>query len=143
AGRPRVGRRSLETNFALPRRGANGNCFAGNFWTATRCSIVEFCFRNDLTSTERQAHRRLSFGVYFVAWFLRAGVAELADALDSKSSDRKIVWVRSPPPAVRAKRGLLNRLRNRARRIVSGLRSNRQRLQCVYSAGRMVESANE
>jgi hypothetical protein len=28
-----------------------------------------------------------------------AGVAELADALDSKSSDRKIVWVRSPPPA--------------------------------------------
>lgn len=30
-----------------------------------------------------------------------AGVAELADALDSKSSDRKIVWVRSPPPAAR------------------------------------------
>src|SRR5438105_4540879 len=29
-----------------------------------------------------------------------AGVAELADALDSKSSDRKIVWVRSPPPAL-------------------------------------------
>src|SRR6266480_4888030 len=28
-----------------------------------------------------------------------AGVAELADALDSKSSDRKIVWVRAPPPA--------------------------------------------
>ena len=30
----------------------------------------------------------------------QAGVAELADALDSKSSDRKIVWVRSPPPAL-------------------------------------------
>ena len=30
---------------------------------------------------------------------LVAGVAELADALDSKSSDRKIVWVRAPPPA--------------------------------------------
>ena len=30
----------------------------------------------------------------------RARVAELADALDSKSSDRKIVWVRAPPPAV-------------------------------------------
>jgi hypothetical protein len=29
-----------------------------------------------------------------------AGVAELADALDSKSSDRKIVWVRAPPPAM-------------------------------------------
>jgi hypothetical protein len=26
-------------------------------------------------------------------------VAELADALDSKSSTRKGVWVRSPPPA--------------------------------------------
>src|SRR5216117_219315 len=31
--------------------------------------------------------------------FPAAGVAELADALDSKSSDRKIVWVRAPPPA--------------------------------------------
>jgi hypothetical protein len=31
-----------------------------------------------------------------------AGVAELADALDSKSSDRKIVWVRAPPPALRS-----------------------------------------
>jgi hypothetical protein len=29
-------------------------------------------------------------------------VAELADALDSKSSDRKIVWVRAPPPADRS-----------------------------------------
>jgi DNA-directed RNA polymerase specialized sigma24 family protein len=28
-----------------------------------------------------------------------AGVAELADALDSKSSGRKAVWVRAPPPA--------------------------------------------
>src|SRR2546423_4989027 len=28
-----------------------------------------------------------------------AGVAELADALDSKSSDRKIAWVQAPPPA--------------------------------------------
>ena|SRR5437016_4993400 len=30
-----------------------------------------------------------------------AGVAELADALDSKSSGRKAVWVRAPPPADR------------------------------------------
>ena len=35
----------------------------------------------------------------FCSFILLAGVAELADALDSKSSDRKIVWVRSPPPA--------------------------------------------
>src|SRR5438874_2612151 len=42
----------------------------------------------------------LSFGPNFVASRSAAGVAELADALDSKSSDRKIVWVRSPPPAV-------------------------------------------
>ena len=27
-------------------------------------------------------------------------MAELADALDSKSSTRKGVWVRSPPPAI-------------------------------------------
>ena len=30
-----------------------------------------------------------------------AGVAELADALDSKSSGRKVVWVRAPPPAMK------------------------------------------
>ena len=36
----------------------------------------------------------------FCSFILLAGVAELADALDSKSSDRKIVWVRSPPPAL-------------------------------------------
>lgn len=29
-----------------------------------------------------------------------AGVAELADALDSKSSDRKVVWVQVPPPVL-------------------------------------------
>jgi hypothetical protein len=31
----------------------------------------------------------------------KAGVAELADALDSKSSGRKAVWVRAPPPAMK------------------------------------------
>jgi hypothetical protein len=41
----------------------------------------------------------LSFDLIFVVSFPAAGVAELADALDSKSSDRKIVWVRAPPPA--------------------------------------------
>src|SRR5262249_31433712 len=30
------------------------------------------------------------------------GVAELADALDSKSSGRKVVWVRAPPPAMKS-----------------------------------------
>ncbi len=29
----------------------------------------------------------------------KAGVAKLADALDSKSGIRKDVWVRTPPPA--------------------------------------------
>ena len=37
-----------------------------------------------------------------------AGVAELADALDSKSSDRKIVWVRAPPPASLFARSVLD-----------------------------------
>jgi hypothetical protein len=35
----------------------------------------------------------------FRSFRLLAGVAELADALDSKSSGRKVVWVRAPPPA--------------------------------------------
>jgi hypothetical protein len=42
---------------------------------------------------------RLSFAAGFVASNSCAGVAELADALDSKSSGRKAVWVRAPPPA--------------------------------------------
>ena len=37
--------------------------------------------------------------MYFVALRLSADVAELADALDSKSSIRKDVWVRPPPSA--------------------------------------------
>jgi hypothetical protein len=37
--------------------------------------------------------------ILVISPFSTAGVAELADALDSKSSDRKIVWVRAPPPA--------------------------------------------
>jgi hypothetical protein len=42
----------------------------------------------------------LSFVARFVVSNLaEAGVAELADALDSKSSGRKVVWVRAPPPA--------------------------------------------
>ena len=39
-----------------------------------------------------------------VSDFPVAGVAELADALDSKSSGRKAVWVRAPPPALPRKR---------------------------------------
>ena len=31
---------------------------------------------------------------------IQAGVAKLADALDSKSGIRKDVWVRTPPPAL-------------------------------------------
>jgi hypothetical protein len=48
-----------------------------------------------------------------------AGVAELADALDSKSSDRKIVWVRSPPPAMPLQRRVtsVNSLNNRSNPI--------------------------
>ena len=37
---------------------------------------------------------------FVVSNFADAGVAELADALDSKSSGRKVVWVRAPPPAM-------------------------------------------
>ena len=44
--RPRIDRRNLETNSAVPRRRARGDYFAGNFWAATWCSIVEFRFRS-------------------------------------------------------------------------------------------------
>src|SRR5438034_6137890 len=49
----------------------------------------------DLARTVARSARIRIFPLHFLA----AGVAELADALDSKSSDRKIVWVRAPPPA--------------------------------------------
>jgi DNA-directed RNA polymerase specialized sigma24 family protein len=48
--------------------------------------------------------------------FLNAGVAELADALDSKSSGRKAVWVRAPPPANRPNRSLNKRDQSRIAR---------------------------
>jgi hypothetical protein len=40
-----------------------------------------------------------------------AGVAELADALDSKSSGRKVVWVRAPPPAMNSQFDVRCRIR--------------------------------
>src|SRR2546430_9884110 len=50
---------------------------------------------------KRQGQLRLSFAAALVgSEFQIAGVAELADALDSKSSGRKAVWVRAPPPAI-------------------------------------------
>ena len=49
-------------------------------------------------SVLREGLQGLREPVFFPLRF-PAGVAELADALDSKSSDRKIVWVRAPPPA--------------------------------------------
>jgi hypothetical protein len=51
--------------------------------TGTRLGTAQLSFADALVGSEFQI----------------AGVAELADALDSKSSDRKIVWVRAPPPA--------------------------------------------
>ena len=37
-------------------------------------------------------------GWLIIAFLVCAGVAELADARDSKSRDRKVVWVQVPPP---------------------------------------------
>jgi hypothetical protein len=56
---------------------------------------------SDLQSRERIATERLRFRWNSLKLHpcSLADVAELADALDSKSSDRKIVWVRSPPSA--------------------------------------------
>jgi hypothetical protein len=61
-----------------------------------------------ISMRERAGTKRMVFlndwNLSFVARFVvsnlaEAGVAELADALDSKSSGRKVVWVRAPPPA--------------------------------------------
>src|SRR5438094_978263 len=60
--RPRISRRNLETNIAVPRRGANGDCFARNFWATTRRAIVEFRFRNALMATCVLPSRSLPLG---------------------------------------------------------------------------------
>jgi hypothetical protein len=111
------GRNTLETNFALTRFCSDRSHLAGNFRSAARPATVlaaqrarsspvathsSFEVEGSQNMDAQSASARtgcLSFGFSFVAWLPLAGVAELADALDSKSSDRKIVWVRSPPPA--------------------------------------------
>ncbi len=49
---------------------------------------------------EKPLHSALVFGILPISLsdIFHAGVAELADALDSKSGIRKCVWVRAPPP---------------------------------------------
>jgi hypothetical protein len=77
-----------------------------------------------------RCRKRLSFAEGFVASHSCAGVAELADALDSKSSDRKIVWVRAPPPAMTLKHRFIQvNLKPRAKipRRVAGLKFARGR----------------
>ena len=72
-------------------------CGRGYF---TMTSTREGIGTKRISSSQLKARLDLSFVARFVALDLpEAGVAELADALDSKSSDRKIVWVRAPPPA--------------------------------------------
>ena len=59
--------------------------------------------------------------------YAQAGVAELADALDSKSGTRKSVWVRAPPPVESKAATLLYRAGARmktARKRGSMLRSS-------------------
>jgi hypothetical protein len=54
-------------------------------------------------------------------------VAELADALDSKSSDRKIVWVRAPPPAVPSKLGFYEgKLIKNCKKLISHGRAHKR-----------------
>ena len=49
-------------------------------------------------SRQTPRRRRGSIALYWAS-SLSAGVVKLADARDSKSRDRKVVWVRFPPPA--------------------------------------------
>ena len=68
----------------------------GGFWgIGWRCEKRWFCERFlDRLGACKARKRLLGF------LDLEAGVAELADALDSKSGIRKGVWVRAPPPAL-------------------------------------------
>src|SRR2546423_14394832 len=64
---------------------------------------------------DSESFRELSFGaksVFFRSLSTRRR-GGMADALDSKSSDRKIVWVQVPPPALlfRAEDGFYKNLR--------------------------------
>src|SRR5262249_46646181 len=51
-------------------------------------------------TSDNSASRDARGGPRSFCWFFRAGVAELADAPDSKSGTRKGLRVRVPPPAV-------------------------------------------
>ena len=74
------------------------------FLTSSHCekpslhhSITPLSHREPLSWANR--HLRFFWNSLKLHPCSSADVAELADALDSKSSDRKVVWVRSPPSA--------------------------------------------
>jgi hypothetical protein len=60
-------------------------------------------------------------------------VAELADALDSKSSGRKAVWVRAPPPAMPLKYSFtwVNRINRGENALAHGNALNRIKTQSI------------
>src|SRR5215471_14491139 len=61
------------------------------------CFVSEETFKQFVSTLLE--HLRFSQGALLIASFHNADVAELADALDSKSSTGNSVWVRPPPSA--------------------------------------------
>jgi hypothetical protein len=75
---------------------------------------------------------------------LAAGVAELADALDSKSSGRKAVWVRAPPPATMLLPMRKAHFSNPAEKIYDGFRTENADLVCeTYLQGDAQQNAQD
>src|SRR6267378_309738 len=88
------------------RKRTSRRCYDRHLVCATRLFCAKFLGRRAVynLSISSEAFELLPEARILSLPFANAGVAELADALDSKSSDRKIVWVRAPPPAIPLKR---------------------------------------
>ncbi len=71
-------------------------------FSPARCTAYFFAGRILLRPRRVCLSKHSSRGMVVRFGSTRAGVAELADALDSKSSVRKDVWVRVPPPVLQA-----------------------------------------
>jgi hypothetical protein len=63
-----------------------------------RCAMARAISPDHQELPRRVLQGILSAGRWHVIFNRQPGVAELADAPDSKSGGRKAVWVRPPPP---------------------------------------------
>ena len=91
----------------------------------------------------KRSRRRLLIGKNSILE-ANAGVAELADALDSKSSGRKVVWVRAPPPASMLLPMRKAHFRHSEEKIYDGFRTENADLVCeTYLQGDAQQNAQD